>query len=84
MSVQIQARDPMFILYVKEMDRAIAFYEQVLGLEVLQHTPGWSMLRVGKATLALHILGPKSLERATSHAGLSLQVDDLDLSLIHI
>lgn len=78
MAQQVQAGDPMFILYVHDMDRAVAFYQQVLGLKILQHTPGWSMLRVGGATLALHILGPKSAEAPAAHAGLSLQVEELD------
>ena len=74
----MNTRDPMFIQYVHNMDRAVAFYRDVFGLPVVQHTPGWSMLRVGDATIALHILGPNSSESPIPHAGLNLQVDDLD------
>lgn len=77
----IQTKDPLFILYVHDMDRAFAFYRDTFNLEVVQHTPGWSMLRCGGATLALHILGAKSAEAATTHAGLSLQVSDLEIAI---
>lgn len=73
-----QVRDPMFILYVHDMDRALAFYRDVFELAVLQHTPGWSMLQLPGATLALHILSKQSGEGVCQHAGLSLQVSELD------
>ena len=74
----------MFILYVHEMDRALAFYRDVFGLPVLQHTPGWSMLRCGGATIALHILSRGSTESVAPHAGLSLQVEDLDAGIADV
>ena len=77
----MNTRDPMFILYVHDMDRAVDFYRDALGLSVVQHTPGWSMLRCGGATIALHILSPGSAESTASHAGLNLQVDDLDSAI---
>ena len=77
----MDAKDPMFILYVHDMDRAVAFYEKSFGLPVLQHTPGWSMLRCGRATIALHILSQTSNESTSRHAGLNLQVDDLDAAI---
>ena len=73
----MKARDPMFILYVNDMARAVRFYRDCLSLRLVQETPGWSMLRLGNATIALHILGPDSAETTQQHAGLNLQVDDL-------
>lgn len=75
------ATDPMFILYVHDMDRALTFYRRAFELEVVQHTPGWSMLRCGGATIALHILSRGSTESVAPHAGLSLQVGDLDAGI---
>ncbi|XOV87385.1 MAG: VOC family protein [Pseudomonadota bacterium] len=72
------AKDPLFILYVHDMDRALDFYRGTFDLQVVQHTPGWSMLRCGGATIALHILSGGSTESTTPHAGLSLQVENLD------
>ena len=77
----MRAKDPLFILYVSDMDRALAFYRDTFDLEVVQHTPGWSMLRCGGATIALHILSKGSKEGVAPHAGLNLQVDDLDRAI---
>lgn len=77
----MRVKDPMFILYVQDMDRALAFYRDTFELEVVQHTPGWSMLRCGGSTIALHILGRDSAESVAPHAGLNLQVDDLDKAI---
>jgi predicted enzyme related to lactoylglutathione lyase len=68
----------MFILYVRDMSRAIAFYRDALGMVPRMEMPGWSMLACGGATVALHILGPGVAEGLCRHAGLNLQVDDLD------
>ncbi|MBD3649613.1 MAG: VOC family protein [Pseudomonadales bacterium] len=77
----MKARDPVFILYVHDMDRALKFYRDTFELEVVQHTQGWSMLRCGGATIALHILTRHSPESVLPHAGLNLQVDDLDAGI---
>ena len=74
----MNARDPMFIHYVEDMDRALWFYRDVIGLEVVDASPGWSTLRCGGCTVALHILGPGMNEAAVDHAGLNLCADDLD------
>lgn len=75
------AKDPLFILYVHNMDRALTFYRDTFDLPVVQHTPGWSMLRCGGATIALHILSKGSTEAVARHAGLNLQVEDLDAAI---
>lgn len=80
----MKAKDPLFILYVHDMDRAVGFYRDIFELEVVQHTPGWSMLRCGGATLALHILSPNSAESVLPHAGLNLHVDDLDAGIAEV
>jgi len=77
----MQVKDPLFILYVHDMDRALAFYRDTFDLPVVQHTPGWSMLRCGGATIALHILSRTSAESVSRHAGLNLQVDSLDAAI---
>lgn len=79
--MQVQVKDPMYILYVHDMDRAVAFYQQAFELAILQHTPGWSMLRCAGSTIALHILSPNSSEEISTHAGFSLNVDDLDQAI---
>jgi len=77
----MQVQSPMYIFYVHDMQRALAFYRDVFELEVVQETQGWSMLRVDRATLALHILSSNSDESLVPHAGLNLHVDDLDAAI---
>ena len=74
----MNARDPMIIHYVEDMDRALRFHRDVIGLEVIEASPGWSTLRCGGCIVALHILGPGMNVATVDHAGLNLRVDDLD------
>ena len=80
----MQVKDPLFILYVRDMDRAVRFYHETFELPVVQHTPGWSMLRCGGATIALHILTQNSPESTTQHAGVNLRVEDLDAAIANV
>ena len=77
----MNARDPMIIHYVEKMDRAVQFYRDVIGLELVDTSPGWSTLRCNGCIVALHILGPGMNEAAAAHAGLNLRVDDLDAAV---
>ena len=42
------------ILFVSDMDRAVTFYRDTLGLPLKFQSPGWSEFVTGKTTLALH------------------------------
>jgi catechol 2,3-dioxygenase-like lactoylglutathione lyase family enzyme len=42
------------VLYVRDMQRAIDFYRDVLGLEVAFESQHWTTFRTGDCTLALH------------------------------
>jgi predicted enzyme related to lactoylglutathione lyase len=77
----LKTRDPIIIHYVHDMQRAIRFYRDVLGLDLDQESPGWTTLRCGDALVALHILAPRMEEAPLPHAGLNLQVDDLDAAV---
>ena len=72
---------PMVIHYVVDMDRAYAFYCETLGLTPDTRSAGWSTLRCGELLVALHILGDDSEESPLPHAGLNLEVDDLDAAV---
>lgn len=74
----MKVKDPLFIIYVHNMERAVTFYRDTFTLELMQHTPGWSMFRFGGSTIALHIILPDSNENTIAHAGISFQVDDLE------
>jgi predicted enzyme related to lactoylglutathione lyase len=40
--------------FVADMDRAVKFYQEVLGLTLKFESPGWSEFSTGSTTLALH------------------------------
>ena len=42
------------IKYVADMDKAVAFHRDVLGLELKFQSPFWSEFATGETTLALH------------------------------
>ena len=69
-----------FMVPVQEMDRALAFYGDVLGLQVVFSSPEWSELLWSDATIALH-RGGRQVE---SQGWLGFEVDDLDGALAEI
>ncbi len=42
------------IKFVADMDRAVGFYRDTLGLALKFQSPGWSEFLTGETTLALH------------------------------
>lgn len=77
----MKTHSPMVIHYIHDMDRAYDFYHKTLGLEPETRSAGWSTFRCGELTVALHILGGDDGEAVIPHAGLNLQVDDLDAAV---
>ncbi|MYK26702.1 MAG: glyoxalase [Dehalococcoidia bacterium] len=79
----------MVIHYVRDMERACAFYRDTLGLPE-EPTPrsgsdGWNTFGCDGLIVALHILPARGArERPLPHAGLNLQVDDLDAALAEL
>jgi lactoylglutathione lyase len=47
------------IKYVANMDKAVAFHRDVLGLELKFASPFWSEFATGETTLALHAASPE-------------------------
>jgi catechol 2,3-dioxygenase-like lactoylglutathione lyase family enzyme len=50
----MQAAFTHAIKFVADMDAAIAFYRDVMGLKLRFASPGWSEFETGAVTLALH------------------------------
>jgi len=48
------------IEFVADMNRAVGFYRDVLGLQLKFESPGWSEFITGETTLALHPASPKN------------------------
>lgn len=69
------------ILFVSDMDRAVAFYRDTIGLPLRFQSPGWSEFGAERATLALHAsrgdgAGPDDLPPGRCRPGLG--VPDLE------
>jgi predicted enzyme related to lactoylglutathione lyase len=69
-----------FMVPVQDMDRALAFYRDGLGLTLGFSSPGWTELAWRDATIALH-LGGTAAER---EGWLGFEVDDLDAAVAEI
>ena len=66
------------IHFVADMDRAVSFYRDALGLSLRPLSPGWSEFATGETTLALH---PASSEdpAGTTHPGFGAT----DVEVVH-
>jgi predicted enzyme related to lactoylglutathione lyase len=63
------------IQFVADMDRAVAFYRDTLGLPLKFASPHWSEFATGETTLALH---PASEKNAAGTIELGFGVPDLE------
>jgi predicted enzyme related to lactoylglutathione lyase len=61
--------------FVADMDKAVAFHRDVLGLTLRFQSPGWSEFDTGETTLALH---PASAGYPAGSIQLSFGSEDLD------
>ena len=77
----MNTHSPLIIHYVHDMDRAYTFYHETLGLTPDTRSAGWSTLKCGDLLVALHILSDDTDEQTLPHAGLNLEVDDLDAAV---
>jgi predicted enzyme related to lactoylglutathione lyase len=62
-----------YMLMAQDMNRAIRFYRDVVGLEVKFESPEWTELAFGDAIVALHGGGTGAYRKT----GLSLQVKNI-------
>src|SRR5208337_1131980 len=62
------------IKFVADMDRAVKFYRDVLGLPLKFQSPEWSEFATGETTLALH---PASARNSPAAVELGFSVPDL-------
>src|SRR5438034_11634946 len=62
------------IHFVADMDRAVGFYRDTVGLTLKFASPEWSEFATGPTTLALH---PASKENPAGTTHLGLHADDI-------
>ena len=46
--------------FVADMDKAVGFYRDMLGLELRFQSPEWSEFATGETTLALHLASDRN------------------------
>ncbi len=63
------------IKFVADMNRAVAFYRDTMGLTLKFMSPGWSEFDTGETTLALH---PASAKNPAGTVELGFAVSDLE------
>ena len=51
----MQTRLTYAIKYVADMERAVVFYRDTMGLPLKFQSPGWTEFATGEVTLALHL-----------------------------
>lgn len=56
----MQAKLSYAIKFVADMDKAVAYYRDTMGLKVRFATPEWSEFETGEVTLALHSASAKN------------------------
>jgi lactoylglutathione lyase len=57
------------IKFVADMDKAVKFYRDVLGLQLKFESPGWSEFVTGETTLALLVADVEAFHRDLSAKG---------------
>jgi predicted enzyme related to lactoylglutathione lyase len=67
----------LIMLIVKDMDRSVAFYHDVIGLTVQMHTPFWSSLGAGNIVLGLHPEGEHSKVAPETGCTFGFEVADI-------
>ncbi len=73
----MKGRNPIVIHYVRDLDRAKQFYTGAFDVKPVVESPGWTTLDFGAIQIALHTL-PAGPEGPLPHAGLNLEVDDIE------
>jgi len=76
----MQIESVVFMLMAQDMDRAVAFYRDVVGLDARSTSPGWSEMARGDATVALHVGGDDEFR----DTGLSFQVGGIDSACLEV
>jgi lactoylglutathione lyase len=56
----METRFTYAIKYVGDMDKAVRFHRDTLGLALKFETPGWTEFATGDVTLALHAATPEN------------------------
>src|SRR5208282_3801808 len=68
----------LVMIVVRDMERSVAFYRDVLGLKLLIQQPNWSQLDAGNILIGLHPDGDEVKVSPTTGMSIGIYVDDID------
>ena len=69
------------IHFVADMDRAVSFYRDTLGLTLKFASPGWTEFATGETTLALHPASEQNPAGSTHLGFASVEIDKVHREL---
>ena len=70
----MKIQSTFFVMLVQDMDRAVGFYRDVVGLELKSQSPYWTEFVFNSSLLVLHGGGAEDYRET----GLVFQIDDID------
>jgi catechol 2,3-dioxygenase-like lactoylglutathione lyase family enzyme len=71
----MQSRLTYVMKFVSDMDRAVRFHRDTLGLPLKFQSPGWSKFQTGDVTLALH---PATEHKPAGSVELGFRIEGLE------
>ena len=74
----------LVMIVVREMERSVAFYRDVLGLKLLINQDNWSQLDAGNILLGLHPEGEEVHVSPTTGMSIGIYVDSMDKAVAEI
>jgi lactoylglutathione lyase len=74
----------LVMVVVRDMERSVAFYRDVLGLKLLIQQSNWSQFDAGNILIGLHPEGDEVKVGPTTGISIGIYVDDLDQAVIEI
>ena len=74
----------LVMIVVRDMERIVAFYRDVLGLKLLIHQNNWSQLDAGTLILGLHPEGEEVHVSPTTGMSIGIYVDNMDKAVTEI
>jgi lactoylglutathione lyase len=72
------SRISVVFLYVRDLERSLAFYRGVLGIPLRAEEDGWAEARLGDARFALHVAHEGVGELSSGSVHLDFEVRDAD------
>ena len=74
----------LVMIVVRDMERSVVFYRDVLGLKPLIQQPNWTQFDAGNIIIGLHPDGDEVKVSPTTGMSIGIYVDDIDKAVAEI